>query len=403
MDLFFQSGRNEGFPSHYGDQHNPAHTDVLTSGLILSFVILVFSFVVILPAYRSKKRYLTLSAIGGLSLFIGGIILVCNFGSSWEVGYMSVKSPYKPGSAAEVKGEIGLYVSLRGINITLKGDLEAGEGEIIHETIDYNEKFSWEWAQGRFGFGPYAGRIARDFRAAVIRGVPIPILQISEYFTFDGEGIRFGRHYRQAGYYAHFFLWTAFVMWVLSNILFFMSVLHGAICLGLAGILQLISVLIWTFNRNVNELHIPFEPSEGGDPEVLLSTSYGVDYYLVLVNGIICILIGIGIVVANFIIPEELCKIFGIDPLTLYQEEYQTQEEAERERNPNSVRPGTNVIELAPMSWRRTNTNAFEIRQKEEPVILRRRRRTRSDFKSIIESYRGRSRFEHERPTVSTA
>jgi len=63
-------------------------------------------------------------------------------------------------------------------------------------TLDYNEHFSWEWGQGRLGFGAYASQISKDFREATLRGVPVPILQVAEYFTFDGEGIRFGRHYR---------------------------------------------------------------------------------------------------------------------------------------------------------------------------------------------------------------
>lgn len=78
---------------------------------------------------------------------------------------------------------------------------------LANERINYNEHFSWEWAQGRFGFGKYAGRFSREFRAGVIRGLPLPILQVAEYFTFDGEGIRFGRHYRQAGWYTHLILW----------------------------------------------------------------------------------------------------------------------------------------------------------------------------------------------------
>lgn len=80
-------------------------------------------------------------------------------------------------------------------------------GPLSGERINYNEHFSWEWAQGRLGFGSNAGRISRDFRDGLMRGLPTPILQVAEYFTFDGEGIRFGRHYRLAGWFAHLILW----------------------------------------------------------------------------------------------------------------------------------------------------------------------------------------------------
>jgi len=52
-----------------------------------------------------------------------------------------------------------------------------------------------------------AGRFNQEYRAAQFRGLPLPILWIAEYFTFDGEGIRWGRHYRQAGWYSHILLW----------------------------------------------------------------------------------------------------------------------------------------------------------------------------------------------------
>jgi hypothetical protein len=50
--------------------------------------------------------------------------------------------------------------------------------ELQNETIDYNEMFSWEWRQGRFGFGYYAGQISKDFRAATL-----VILKHKSFFT----------------------------------------------------------------------------------------------------------------------------------------------------------------------------------------------------------------------------
>ncbi len=52
-----------------------------------------------------------------------------------------------------------------------------------------------------------AGYVNREYREAQLRGAPFPILWIAEYFTIDGEGIRWGRFYRQAGFYAHIMLW----------------------------------------------------------------------------------------------------------------------------------------------------------------------------------------------------
>lgn len=77
------------------------------------------------------------------------------------------------------------------------------------EIINYNEEFRWNnpWAQGRFGFGIFSSETSQEFRAAEFRGLPYPILWIAEYFTLDGEQIRWFRKYRQAGWYSHILLW----------------------------------------------------------------------------------------------------------------------------------------------------------------------------------------------------
>jgi hypothetical protein len=49
------------------------------------------------------------------------IPIVGNYGHEWEVGEVEITSPYKPASAEEIQGKIGLHISLRGINVTLKG------------------------------------------------------------------------------------------------------------------------------------------------------------------------------------------------------------------------------------------------------------------------------------------
>jgi len=55
--------------------------------------------------------------------------------------------------------------------------------------------------------GKLAGLLQKTFRKGQRRGLPFPILWIAEYFVIDGEGIRFGRFYRTAGWYCHILLW----------------------------------------------------------------------------------------------------------------------------------------------------------------------------------------------------
>jgi hypothetical protein len=46
-----------------------------------------------------------------------------------------------------------------------------------------------------------------EYRLALEKGLPFPLLTVAEYFTLDSEGFAWGRTYREAGYYTSIFLW----------------------------------------------------------------------------------------------------------------------------------------------------------------------------------------------------
>ncbi|XP_068239415.1 dual oxidase maturation factor 1-like isoform X2 [Palaemon carinicauda] len=272
----FRLGRVWPFPSIYPDWRTPVTQDVLLMGWVAAFFALLLPFYLVIPASNDKlSRAIRVT----LFLLLGLSIMLCNFGQDWEVGFIRTRTQYKAGTADHIEADIGVKLGLRSVNITLKGKPQNESTTLAGETINYNERFTWAWAQGRSGFGPYAGQIQRDFRAAQQRGSPYPILWVAEYFTFDGEGIRFGRHYRTAGWYSHIALWAAFPTWVMTVLLFKMVVRYAALALVLIGILLVIPVLIWYSYRNPIELQIPFEDG-------ILKTSFGWCFYLALVVGI---------------------------------------------------------------------------------------------------------------------
>ncbi|XP_064116982.1 dual oxidase maturation factor 1-like [Macrobrachium nipponense] len=241
-------------------------------------------------------------------------IMLCNFGQDWEVGFIRTRTPYKAGTADQIEAEIGVRLGLRSVNITLKGKPQNESSSLAGEVINYNERFTWVWAQGRPGFGPYAGHIQRDFRAAQQRGSPYPILWVAEYFTFDGEGIRFGRHYRTAGWYSHIVLWAAFPTWVMTVLLFKMVIRYAALAVVLIGVLLVIPVMIWSCFRNPIELEIPFEDG-------ILTTKFGWCFYLALLTGLMCIAIGavlFGLSVKGY--QDKLIDFFGNNPWKLLAE-----------------------------------------------------------------------------------
>ncbi|CAG2214311.1 DUOXA1 [Mytilus edulis] len=219
-----------------------------------------------------------------------------------------------------------------------------GEPEIqLNETINYNEHFDWRWEQGRFGFGIFAGRFNREYREAQFRGLPLPILWIAEYFTFDGEGIRLGRHYRQAGWYSHIMMWLALPLWFLTIILFFVLLKYGAYFLMLTGGVMVIANILWSTIRNFNELEIPLASDH------VLKFKYGGAYYVNLITGVLCVLLGAIIWLMDLRFPSVIASFFGVDVL---QDEFDDATVEEDTSTPKSVKdePDQNGMEMRGMS-----------------------------------------------------
>lgn len=308
----YDAFRSNGAPTYYEPNQTPFAADVLESGLIFAFAILAASFFAVLPGIRGKEKWFTLIRVT-TGLFIGAVILLANFSYTWETAELyNVTTKYKAGSAEDIHADIEVHVGLRGINITLKADAESQRR--LNETINYNEHYDWRWRQGRFGFGPFAGRFNREFRESQFRGVPLPILWVAEYFTFDGEGVRWGRHYRQAGWFAHILMWLALPLWFLSMVLFFVLLKYGAYFLIMTGTSMVVANVIWATLRNPFELVIPFAATHR------LVFHYGGSFWVNLITGILCIVLGIIIYLLDLLKPQIITSFFGVDVLQDWEE-----------------------------------------------------------------------------------
>jgi hypothetical protein len=347
---FFDLWRKGQYPTMYPANQTPVTSDVLEAGFIFAGVILAFSLLIILPGIRSGDRISTLVRIV-LGVFILTTIMLCNFGQEWEVAHVQTKTQYRAGLSKEIKATVGVKIGLRCVNFTLKGDpvVQMFNSLRVNETINYNERISWDndgWTVGRGGFGPYAGRFNQEFREHQRKGSPYPILWAAEYFTLDGEGVRWGRHYLQAGYYAHIMLWTALPLWLLSMILFKMVIRYGAYFSLLTGLSMLSSNAIWAGFQNPNPLVIPFEDGH-------LKFTWGWSFWLCVFTGMLCCTIGIVVVILNHFCAEQLSDFFGVDITQDLEEFYvdQTEEDDKvdsrrfrrRTREPTIILKGSNV------------------------------------------------------------
>ncbi|EFN79610.1 Dual oxidase maturation factor 1 [Harpegnathos saltator] len=257
-----------------------------------------------------KSIYMTIKVT--LSIVIGCLLIVENFGQKWEYGRANSTTPYRAGVGEEIEARLEVKIGLRSVNITLKAEPKENT-TLAMETIDYNERFPWTWDQGRIGFGPYAGLLQRTFRESQRRGLPIPILWIAEYFVIDGEGIRFGRFYRTAGWYCHILLWTAFACWILANIFLQSVSRYSAYLIGIIGSLQLLTCLVWISVHNPIPLVIPFEKDT-------IRITLGTHFWMTFTCGILCVLLAIVMIFMDLRYPNTLSTFLEIDPLGQYDE-----------------------------------------------------------------------------------
>ena len=120
-------------------------------------------------------------------------VTVGQHGSAWHTAEVEISSAYRAFSKEKVMGTLGVNIGLNSVNVTLKALPLYNQSS----DIDYNERFHWLGAT----------QIREEYRAALHKGLPFPILTVGEYFTVDAEGFCWGRNYREAGYYTSIFLW----------------------------------------------------------------------------------------------------------------------------------------------------------------------------------------------------
>ncbi|XP_061630728.1 dual oxidase maturation factor 1 isoform X2 [Phyllopteryx taeniolatus] len=256
--------------------------------VIVCFLVMTLCLLLILPGIRGKARLLWLFRIL-LSLIIGAVIVALNFTNNWAEARMTTNATYKSFSNAVVNADIGLHVGLYGINVTLKGNPVVQ----LNETIDYNEMFSWR------------DTIEEEYKEALAKGLPNPILYIAEKFTLSSPcGLIF--HYRHSGRYASATLWTAFCCWMLANILVSMPVILYAGYMMLATA-TFIFISTATFTTIMHASQCVF--SIGA---VSVEVEYSLSFWLALATGLLCTVIGVLVVIMNFMAPEKIKEVFSV-------------------------------------------------------------------------------------------
>jgi len=291
MRGWFDAFRENGGPTLYSHSNRTAVTaDVATLTLYIVFLTLFLAFVIIFPGVR-RQRFTTFTSVT-LSLFVGTAILVGQHGSAWHTAEVEISSAYRAFSKEKVMGTLGVHIGLNSVNVTLKAMPVNNQSS----DIDYNERFHWTGAT----------QMKEDYISALEKGLPFPILTVGEYFTVDAEGFCWGRNYREAGYYTSIFLWMAFALWVLSNLLLIVVPRYGAYLVTLTGLILLFCNFIYFKLLPERPLAIRLEQST-------LMFNFGWSYWLVMVAGCLCVLMGGAVSIIDLIYPHKFSTILEVD------------------------------------------------------------------------------------------
>jgi len=221
------------------------------------------------------------------------------YGTDWHVAKVRILSPYRAFSHDKIYADLGVHMGLNSVNVTLKAI------PVVNQTthgIDYNERFYWIRAT----------EMREEYKAALVKGLPFPILTVVEYLSLDAEGFCWGGAYRQAGYYSYILLWASFAVWVLMNILFCVVPRYGAYSMAVVGAILVLTNVVYASNLPPNPLVVPFEES------VFLRFSYGWCFWLAMITGILCVIVGCTVAIVDLIFPHKFSTILEVDYDTPY-------------------------------------------------------------------------------------
>ncbi|XP_030377586.1 dual oxidase maturation factor 1 [Scaptodrosophila lebanonensis] len=342
MKGWFDAFRDDGGPTLYSfSNRTPVTGDVSIVAVSVLFATFYVAFLVIFPGVR-KQKFTTFSTVT-LSLFVGLVILITRLGSAWHVAHATIISPYKAFSREKLPARIGTHIGLMHVNVTLTA---ISIGNWTPPDIDYNERFTWEGASD----------MSANYRHALQRGLPFPILTVAEYFSLGREGFSWGGQYRAAGYFASIMLWASLASWLLMNLLLIAVPRYGAYMKALTGALLVITNIGYHCLLPQRPLSIHLE---GGR----LEFHFGWCYWLLLVAGILCFIAGVLISIIDLVWPHTFSTVLEVYYGTPYDRHVILEESSDvRYRKPRNSR-GLEEPGLGSRILRRLSSKARDMQQ----------------------------------------
>jgi len=221
------------------DNRMPVMLEFSSTIVYIVFAALILALVFILPGVRKTK---IISLFGLLTLLtVGASILLAIDGTHWLTGSIQINGvPYSSLTKDTVSGKLEVNIGLSSANVTLLGQLSKSKSDsqeaITARPVDYNERFHWDQPE----------RMLHEHIEALRKGLPYPILTVTEFLSQDSEGFNWTRQLRQAGYYSTLALYLSLVSWCLTAIMMCAVPVYTAHLLQITGALMMFSVSIYT-------------------------------------------------------------------------------------------------------------------------------------------------------------
>ncbi|NXR87640.1 DOXA1 factor, partial [Hypocryptadius cinnamomeus] len=254
--------------------------DTTRAVIVTVFLSVLATFIIILPGIPGRGRLFWFLRLV-LGLFMGAAILIVQFTRDWESGWVQANTSYKSFSPVQVNADIGLHIGLAGSSVSCTSEALPPHTQ--------TPSFPPSKAPAASANGQTFELLNTNISVSH-RNLQRFLLQAHTQSRADAKAVPR----------------LAFCTWLISILLFSMSILlYGGRMLLLTGTLILSSLLLFSTARSTLRCPIQFGP-------VALRTDYGESFWLALATGLLCLLLGLGIIILNAVQPQKLKLIFSL-------------------------------------------------------------------------------------------
>lgn len=287
---------------YLSENRTPVMIEFSTTVIYIIFGALLLSLLLILPGMR-RTKFLSLLGIFTY-LAMGASIMLGLLGSQWLTGELQIQgSPYSSMSSETVSGKLELDIGLSWVNVSLVGELtgyvrdDLDDYSQVIKPVNYNERFHWDLPE----------RIATEHIEALQRGLPYPILSVSEFLSQDIDGFNWSRQIRMAGQYCALVLYLSLASWFVTATVMCAIPQYLPHMMQITGALMMLSVTIFTVLTQ-GPKNLSFFINDGQ-----IELAFGFTYMLTFVVGALALLVGLLMMVIQMNNPQDPLTIMDSD------------------------------------------------------------------------------------------